>query len=237
MEDWLEREEILLGPGALEKLAKARVAVVGVGGVGGYAAEMLVRAGVGHLLLVDGDTVASSNRNRQLCALTSTLERCKTAVLAERFRDINPAVEIRCEERFLMPSEIPDFLDGAGRLDYLVDAIDTVAPKTTLLASCVRKGIPVVSAMGAGARRDATAIRLEDLFKTSGDPLAALIRKRLRKEGIRSGILAVYSTELPDPEGLIPGDGPRRRSVLGTVSYLPPVFGCVCAQAVLRALV
>ncbi len=237
MEPWQERTSILLGEAVLDSLAARKVMVVGLGGVGAYAAEMLCRAGVGKLVLVDSDTVGETNLNRQLIALNSTLGKLKTDVLAERLRDINPAVELTVVPEYVEEGNMEEIFARAGRLDYVVDAIDTLAPKISLIKYCVQAGIPHVTAMGAGAKLDATKIRIADLSKSYNCPLAYILRKKLRKEGISKGFKVVFSEELPDREAIVPMEERNKKSQVGTISYLPAVFGCVCAQAAIEHLI
>lgn len=229
-ENWQERTELLLGPEGLRKLTASRVLVVGAGGVGACAAEMLVRAGVGHLTLIDSDKVSVSNINRQLPALHSTVGRPKTEVLSERLKDINPSLDLQVIDEFICEENIPRLLGGRV-FDCVVDAIDTLSPKIALIQFCLSQGLPLVSSMGSGAKLDATAVRIADISKTRMCPLAHQLRKRLHKLGITEGFLAVYSEEKPVEEAMIPEEGRNKRSNVGTISYLPAVFGCVCAQA------
>lgn len=237
MERWQERTAVLLGEQAVDSLAVRRVMVVGLGGVGAYAAEMLCRAGVGTLVLVDSDTVGESNLNRQLIALTSTVGKLKTDVLAQRLKDINPAVNLIVVPEYVEEGNIADIFGIAGHLDYVVDAIDTLAPKISLIRYCVQNRIPHVTAMGAGAKLDATKIRIADLSKSYNCPLAHILRKKLRKEGISKGFKVVFSEELPDRDAIIPMEERNKKSQVGTISYLPAVFGCVCAQAAIEHLI
>lgn len=234
-EGWQERTELLLGPEGLRKLAVSRVLVVGAGGVGASAAEMLVRAGVGHLTIVDSDKVSESNINRQLPALHSTVGRPKTEVLSERLMDINPALDLELIGEFVCEENIPRLLGGRA-FDCVVDAIDTLSPKIALIQHCLSNGLPLVSSMGSGAKLDATAVRIADISKTRMCPLAHQLRKRLHRLGITGGFLAVYSEEKPVEGAMIREEGRNKRSNVGTVSYLPTVFGCVCAQAVIGIL-
>lgn len=234
-EIWQERTELLLGPEGLRKLTASRVLVVGAGGVGACAAEMLVRAGVGHLTVVDSDKVSESNINRQLPALHSTVGRPKTEVLSERLRDINPSLDLQVIDDFICEENIPQLLGGRS-FDCVADAIDTLSPKIALIQFCLSRGLPLVSSMGSGAKLDATAVRIADISKTRMCPLAHQLRKRLHRFGITEGFLAVYSEEKPIAEAMIPEEGRNKRSNVGTVSYLPAVFGCVCAQAVIGIL-
>ena len=237
MEQWQERTSILLGEQVLDSLAAKKVMVVGLGGVGAYAAEMLCRAGVGNMVLIDSDTVGQTNLNRQLIALNSTLGKLKSEVLAQRLLDINPKVQLTIISEYVEEENIPRIFETAGELDYVVDAIDTLAPKISLIKHCVQNGIPHVTAMGAGAKLDATKIRIADLSKSYNCPLAYILRKKLRKEGISKGFKVVFSEELPDREAIVPMEERNKKSQVGTISYLPAVFGCVCAQAAIEHLI
>lgn len=233
---WQERTELLIGAEKLEKFRASSVAVIGIGGVGGYAAEMIVRAGVGHLLILDADKVSETNKNRQLLALDSTVGRDKCDVLAERLRDINPELDLVIIKEFLTPENVALLL-GVYRFDFLVDAIDTLAPKLHLIKYCMDRGIPLVSSMGAGAKLDVTKVRITDVSKSFNCPLAYIVRKRLRHMGISKGFKVVFSEELPDKESIVPCEGERnKKSQVGTISYIPAVFGCACAQAAIQSL-
>ena len=245
---WLERTEMLVGEDGIARLSSARVAVIGVGGVGGYAAEMIVRAGVGHILILDSDEVSVSNRNRQLLALNSTVGRPKCQVLKERLLDINPDLDIVTVEKFIIAegavpdsgfedaSGTPSQLLGAYEFDYVVDAIDTLSPKLELIKYCMDRKIPLVSSMGAGAKFDVTRIRITDISKSFQCPLAQMVRKRLGKMGIRKGFKAVFSEEIADRSSIVLEAGRNKKSQVGTISYLPASFGCACAQAVITGL-
>ncbi|CCZ48877.1 tRNA threonylcarbamoyladenosine dehydratase [Mediterranea massiliensis] len=236
MEDWKQRTRLLLGEEKSERLRQAHVLVVGVGGVGAYAAEMLCRAGVGRLTLVDADTVQPTNINRQLPALHSTLGQPKVEVLAARFRDINPEVELTVLPVFLKDENIPRLLDAA-RYDFVVDAIDTLAPKCHLIAEALRRRIKIVSSMGAGAKSDITQVRFADVWDTYHCGLSKAVRKRLQKMGIRHKLPVVFSTEQADPKAVLLTDDERnKKSTCGTVSYMPAVFGCYLAEYVIRRL-
>ena len=236
MEDWKQRTRLLLGEEKSERLRQAHVLVVGVGGVGAYAAEMLCRAGVGRLTLVDADTVQLTNINRQLPALHSTLGQPKVEVLAARFRDINPEVELTVLPVFLKDENIPQLLDAA-RYDFVVDAIDTLAPKCHLIAEALRRRIKIVSSMGAGAKSDITQIRFADIWDTYHCGLSKAVRKRLQKMGIRHKLPVVFSTEQADSKAvLLTDDEQNKKSTCGTVSYMPAVFGCYLAEYVIRRL-
>ena len=237
MEQWQERTSMLLGEETLARFAASKVMVVGLGGVGAYAAEMLCRAGVGNMVILDSDTVSVTNRNRQLIALESTIGKLKTEVVAQRLRDINPAINLTIIPEYIEESNLEEIFRMAGELDYVVDAIDTLAPKISLIKYCVEHKIPHVSAMGAGAKLDATKIRIADISKSYNCPLAYILRKKLRKEGISKGFKVVFSEELPDRDAIVPMEERNKKSQVGTISYLPAVFGCVCAQAAIEYLI
>ena len=233
---WNTRTEMLLGPAGVERLATSRVAVVGLGGVGAMAAEMLVRAGVGHIVLVDVDTVSETNINRQLPALHSTVGRRKCDVMRERLLDINPSLDVQCIVEYVNEESIPSLL-GPLELDALVDAIDTLSPKIALIQYCLSHGVFLVSSMGSGSKLDATKVRVDDISRSFQCPLAHMLRKRLHKLGITEGFLAVFSTEKPDRGSVVLEESRNKKSQTGTVSWLPAVFGCVCAQAAVRHIV
>ena len=232
---WQQRTALLMGEEALQHLSQSTVAVIGVGGVGAYAAEMLARAGVGHLVLLDCDVVSPTDKNRQLLALDSDMGRVKTDVVKERLTDINPAIAIDVIAEYLTEDNVASLL-GGFKLDYLVDAIDTLAPKLALIEYCVKSGIPHVSSMGAGAKYDATKVRIADLSKSFNCPLAYIVRKKLRKRGIEKGFQVVFSEELPMREAIVEDAGRNKKSQVGTISYMPAVFGCICAQAAIAFL-
>lgn len=229
---WKERTELLLGDEALGKLQRASVTVVGVGGVGAAAAEMLVRAGVGHITLIDSDCVSESNRNRQLIALTSTVGKVKVEVLGSRLLDINPELDLRTLQNYVSEDQMP--LEHPG---FVVDAIDTLSPKIALVQYCLREGIALVSSMGSGAKLDATSVRVADISKTHECPLAHMFRKRLHKLGIREGFQAVFSVEKPIGTATVLEESANKKSQVGTISYLPTVFGCVCAQVAIEHII
>ena len=235
MEIWKERTAMLIGEEGLKRLSESCVAVIGVGGVGGYAAEMVVRAGVGRLIIMDSDDVSVSNKNRQLLALDSTVGRPKCDVLKERLLDINPQLDITVIKEYLEADAVESVLGGC-QVDFLVDAIDTLSPKMALIKYCMDRRIPLVSSMGAGAKTDATKVRLTDISKSFNCPLAFVVRKRLRRMGIRKGFQVVFSEELPKKEAIVECDDRNKKSLVGTISYIPAVFGCVCAQAALQSL-
>lgn len=236
MENWLVRSELLLGKEVLELLRSKRIAVVGLGGVGAYAAEMLARAGVGSMIIIDSDIINPSNKNRQLLALDSTMGMAKTEVMAKRLKDINPQIEIKIINEFLSEDNVSDLL-STRPLDYIVDAIDTLSPKISLIQYALSSQIPIVSSMGAGAKLDATKIKITDISKSFNCPLAYMLRKRLRKVGIKNGFKVVFSEELPDGKAILAVEEQNKKSVVGTISYLPAVFGSVCAQVVVQYFV
>ena len=196
---------------------------------------MVVRAGVGRLIIMDSDEVSVTNKNRQLLALDSTVGRPKCDVLRERLLDINPALDITVIKEYLEADAVESVL-GGYKIDFLVDAIDTLSPKMALIKYCMDRHIPLVSSMGAGAKTDATKVRLTDISKSFNCPLAFVVRKRLRRMGIRKGFQVVFSEELPKKEAIVECDDRNKKSLVGTISYIPAVFGCVCAQAAIESL-
>lgn len=232
---WTERTELLLGEEKLDILRNAHVLVVGLGGVGAYAAEMIARAGVGRMTIADADVVGESNINRQLLALTSTVGRNKSEVMTERLRDINPRIELTVITEYIRDEKTYELLDAA-RYDYVVDCIDTLSPKVNLIAAALERGLPVVSSMGAGAKTDPTIIEVKDIGKSHHCPLAHMLRKRLHKLGIRSGFWAVFSPEPVREGAMIIAEETNKKSNVGTISYIPASFGCVCASVVIRDL-
>lgn len=236
VEDWKQRTRLLLGEEKMERMQQAHVLVVGLGGVGAYAAEMICRAGVGRMTIVDADTVQPTNINRQLPALHSTMEREKVEVLAARFKDINPDIQLTVLPVFLKDDNIPELLDAA-RYDFVVDAIDTLAPKCYLIAEALKRHIKIVSSMGAGAKSDITQIRFADIWDTYHCGLSKAVRKRLQKLGIKRKLPVVFSTEQADPKAvLLTEDEQNKKSTCGTVSYMPAVFGCYLAEYVIKRL-
>ncbi len=236
MQEWSERTLLLFGEEKLARLADARVLVVGIGGVGAYAAEMLVRAGVGSITIVDGDSVSMSNINRQLLALHSTVGRSKTEVLKERLLDINPDLDVCANDLFLTAGNIGGLFNGE-MYNYVIDAIDTVAPKVSLIEHCLLNSIKIISSMGAGGRIDPSVVQYADIADTYHDGLAKAVRTRLRDSGMRSGLKVVWSPEQPCRSSLmITSETPNKRSSYGTVSYMPCVFGCMLAAYVIRKI-
>ncbi len=236
MDNWLERTALLLGEEKLNILRQSHVLVVGLGGVGAYAAEMIARAGVGHMTIADADVVSPSNINRQLVALHSTVGRSKAEVLAERLRDINPEIDLRIVNQYIKDDLTCELLDAA-HYDYAVDAIDTLSPKTAFIKGALDRHIPLVSSMGAGAKTDPAKMEITDISKTHHCPLAHMLRKRMHKLGIYKGFHAVFSPE-PIREGaMIPCEEQNKKSNVGTISYIPALFGIGCASVVIRDLI
>lgn len=234
--EWLERTSLLLGDEKLKKLQNANVLVVGLGGVGAYAAEMIARSGVGRMTIADADTVSPTNINRQLIALHSTIGKEKSELMADRLRDINPKIELTVVNRFIKDDETDTLLDS-DRFDYVVDAIDTLSPKLALIKGCLDRNIPLVSSMGAGAKTDPTKMEICDIAKTHHCPLAHMLRKRLHKIGIRSGFRAVFSPEPVREGAMILCEEQNKKSNTGTISYIPALFGIGCASVVIRGLI
>lgn len=236
MENWKQRTTLLLGEGKMERLRNAHVLVVGLGGVGAYAAEMICRAGVGRMTIVDADTVQPTNLNRQLPALHSTMRMSKAEVLKTRFKDINPELELRVFAVFLKDENIPELLDAA-EYDFIVDAIDTLSPKCYLIYHALQRRIKIVSSMGAGAKSDITQVCFADLWDTYHCGLSKAVRKRLQKMGVKRKVPVVFSTEQADPDAvLLTEDEKNKKSTCGTVSYMPAVFGCYLAEYVIKRL-
>ncbi|WP_210148384.1 ThiF family adenylyltransferase [Chryseobacterium sp. M5] len=233
---WLERTELLIKEEGVEKLNKAAVLVVGLGGVGSFAAEFLARAGVGKMTIVDGDTVDITNINRQLPALHSTVGKHKVDVVSERLMDINPNLELVKVNEFLNPERMAEILDG-GNFDYILDCIDSVTPKVSLIIAARRRKIKIVSSMGAGGKSDPSKVIVRDISKTQHCHLAREVRKRLKKEKIDKGIRCVFSDEIQDEDSLKMTDGSNyKRSFYGTISFLPAIFGLYAASEVINHL-
>lgn len=239
MEDfsWLSRTELLIGRENLVKLSQAHVLVIGLGGVGSFAAEFICRGGVGTMTIVDGDVVDPTNRNRQLPALATNHGQSKADIMAERLKAINPELTLHVVKSFVTPDAVEQILD-MSRYDYIVDAIDSVTPKLTFLTQAYKRGIRIVSSMGAGGKMDPTLLKVVDISKTYNCPFAQQVRKNLKKAGIYKGIKAVFSTEEQIRESLILTDGSNyKKSAYGTMPYLPATFGATCASVVLRDLI
>jgi tRNA A37 threonylcarbamoyladenosine dehydratase len=235
MVDWLARTTLLLGENSLERLKNSNVIVAGLGGVGAYAAEMICRSGVGRMTIVDGDQIHVTNLNRQLPSLNSTIGLPKAVLMGERLLDINPDLDLTVINEFIKDERMKEIIEQG--YDYLVDAIDTLSPKVFLIYHAVSKRIPVVSSMGAGGKFDPLRICINDISETTSCSLARMLRKRLHRLGIRTGITAVYSPEEVDKSKVKPVSGESNKaSVVGTISYMPAAFGIACASVVIRDL-
>lgn len=225
MNDRFQRLKLLIGEENFGKLSKSTVAVFGVGGVGSFAVEALARSGVGHLILIDKDNIDVTNINRQLHALSSTVGRSKVEVMRERIRDINSAAQVDAIQKFFLPGEnVEDFF--ICRYDYVIDAIDTLTAKIFLVEECTRRGIKIISSMGAGNKLDATRFKVGDIFQTSVDPVAKVMRKKLRERGIES-LKVVWSDEPPRPV----------KDFIGSTAFVPSVAGLILAGAVVNELI
>jgi tRNA threonylcarbamoyladenosine dehydratase len=231
--NWLSRSKLLVGEEGIQKLQHSHILIVGLGGVGSFAAEYICRAGVGEMTIVDGDFVDPTNRNRQLPALATTHGVSKAEWMAERLLAINPDLKLHVVKEFLTPEKCREIL--TTKFTYVMDCIDSITPKITLLSTAYEQKQRIVSSMGAGGKIDPTKIRVADLFETYECLFAQYVRKRTKKLGITSGIKAVFSTEVVMRESLILTDGSNfKRSAYGTISYLPAAFGGVCASVVIR---
>ncbi|MFO7844214.1 MAG: tRNA threonylcarbamoyladenosine dehydratase [Bacteroidales bacterium] len=235
-ENWQERTELLMGNEKINKLKDAHILIVGLGGVGAYAAENLCRAGIGELTIVDGDTLHPSNKNRQLIALESTMGKSKVQILSERLRDINPELKVNSKQAFIKDNQMIDILNKP--YDYVVDAIDTLSPKVYLIYHARKKGLKIVSSLGSGGRMDPTKVTIKDISKSYNCRLGFLLRKRLRKLGISKGVKVVFSEEKADESAVIVDEpGQNKKSTVGTISYMPPIYGCFCASVVIRDMI
>ena len=238
MWDQFSRTEMLLGKAAMEKLRASRVAVFGVGGVGGYVCEALVRSGVGAFDLIDSDTISLSNLNRQIIATYSTLGRSKVEVMKERMLDINPEVGVRTWTCFFLPENADQF--PFSEYDYVVDAVDTVTAKISLVLKCQQEKVPIISAMGAGNKLEASSFQVADIYRTSMCPLAKVMRQELKKRGVKK-LKVVYSEEKP----IRPAEGPAeepsghssRRSTPGSLAFVPSAAGLILAGEVIKDLI
>jgi tRNA threonylcarbamoyladenosine dehydratase len=235
MADWLERTEMCIGTEGLKKLRSSNVLVVGLGGVGAVAAEMICRAGVGRITIVDGDKVHATNRNRQIHAFSSTEGKLKAEVMLSRLRDINPEVQVTGFAEFIKDGRMVEILETG--YDFVVDAIDTLSPKVFLIYHSLKMKYPVVSSMGAGGKFDPLQIRICDISETTDCTLARILRKRLHRLGIYEGFQAVWSPETIDKTKVVETAGEQnKKSVVGTISYMPAAFGIACASVVIRKL-
>ncbi len=235
-DNWQDRTELLIGKNKLKKLANSHVLVVGLGGVGAYAAESLCRAGVGELTIVDGDIINPSNKNRQLIALESTINEPKAETLGKRLFDINPSLKLHIIQEYIKDDRMIEILDK--QYDYIVDAIDTLSPKVYLIYHSIQKGFKVVSSLGSGARIDPTKVTIKDISKSYNCRLGFLLRKRLRKLGVSKGFKVVFSEDKANESAVIVDEpGENKKSTVGTISYMPPIYGCFCASVVIRDLI
>ena len=240
MADQYSRTRLLLGESGIQKLRNARVILFGLGGVGGYTAEALARSGIGHIDLVDDDTVSLTNLNRQMLALHSTIGKYKVDVAADRIRDIDPTIQVRTYKTFFLPETEGQF--DFGQYDYVIDAIDTVTGKLALIAKAKEAGVPVISCMGTGNKLDPTAFRVADISKTSGCALARIMRKECGKRGVK-GVKVVFSEELPlepleiaDESPEPQREGSSRRSLPGSTAFVPGAAGLIMAGEVIKDL-
>ena len=234
--NWLERTELLLGKESLAQLSQKHVLVVGLGGVGAYAAEMIARAGIGHMTIVDGDVVSITNINRQLPALHSHVGKPKVEIMANRIRDINPDIDLTVINEFIKDERMVQLLEN--KYDYVVDAIDTLSPKVFLILHCLNRGIKIVSSMGSGGKTDPTKIAIADISKTYNCKLARAIRKRLHRKGVDKGVTVVFSSELTDKQAVVEVDNEEnKKSTVGTISYMPALFGIYCASIAIKDLI
>ena len=233
---WLGRTSLLIGEEKVLQLTKKHVMVVGMGGVGSFAAEFICRSGIGKMTIIDGDVVDPTNRNRQLPALATNHGVSKADIMAERLKAINPELELIVVKEFINPEMVEKIL--AFEPDYIVDAIDSITPKLTFLRMAYQKKIPLVSSMGAGAKLDPTKLRVIDISRTYNCPFAQQVRKNLKKYHIYRGIKTIFSPEEPIKESLMLTDGKNfKKSAYGTISYLPATFGAVAASVVIRDLI
>jgi len=235
-EYWQERTELLIGKDKVKKLKNSHVLVVGLGGVGAYTAESLSRAGVGELTIVDGDFLHPSNKNRQLAALESTMNKSKAEVVGNRLLDINPDIKLNIIQEYIKDDRMIEILDNP--FDYVVDAIDTLSPKVLLIYHSLQKGLKIVSSLGAGGRLDPTKVTIKDISKSYNCRLGFFLRKRLRKLGVTKGFKVVFSEDIADKNAvMIDEPGENKKSTVGTISYMPPIYGCFCASVVIRDLI
>lgn len=237
MDNWLERTELLIGSEKVDALKNKHVLIVGLGGIGSYAAEFIVRSGIGSVTIIDGDVFDNTNKNRQLTALTSTLGKNKAVVLGERLRDINPALQINVIEEFVVPERVWELLEEY-RPDLVMDCIDSVSPKIEWIVACLRLKVKIISHLGAGGKMDPTRVQVCNLPQTYNCNLAAQVKKGLKKRGVTpKTVRAVFSSEMQKKESLKMTDGQNfKRSFYGTVSYMPALFGLMGAADAIRYL-
>ena len=232
--NWAERTILLLSEQKFEVLQNAHVLVAGLGGVGSFAAEFLVRAGIGNITIIDHDTIHPSNINRQIHALHSTVGKSKALTMKQRLLDINPNLNITALQTFINEQNVNNILNA--NFSYVIDAIDTLTPKILLIYNTIQKNIPLVSSLGSGGRLDPSKIKVDDISKTHGDKLGRLLRKRLHKLGIYSGFKAVFSTEKPNKNAMLFVNEQNKKTTWGTISYLPAIFGALCAATAINDL-
>lgn len=233
---WMSRTQLMLGDTAVEKLMQKTVLIIGLGGVGGICAEMIARAGIGKITIVDNDTIDASNINRQIPALHSTIKKSKAKVLAARLLDINPNLQLEVQELYIKDEITSDLLQST-QWDYVVDCIDTLSSKVFLIKKCVDLQLPIVSSMGAGGKIDPSQIKVTDISKTRECNLARYVRKRLHTLGIKNGVKVVFSPEKADQSRIIETEKAfPKKSIIGTLSYMPAIFGCTVASVVIRDL-
>lgn len=237
MDNWLERSSLLVKEEGLKHLQQAHVLVVGLGGVGSFAAEFIARSGIGSMTIVDGDEVDNTNRNRQLPALVSTVGKPKVQVMAERLLDINPELKLEVIQEFLNPERMEEVLTS-HQFDYVMDCIDSISPKIELIVASKRNNLPLISVMGAGGKYDPTKLTIRDISNTTECLLAKTVRKRLKKLRISHGVRCVFSTETPDPTSIATTDGTNfKKSYYGTISYMPAAMGLLAASEVIRRII
>ncbi len=232
---WLERTELLVQKEGIEKLKKANILIVGLGGVGSFAAEFIARAGVGKMTIVDGDAFDETNKNRQLPALDSTVGKSKTTVISERIMDINPELELTVLTEFLSPERAYEIVDE--KYDYVLDCIDSITPKINLIVAAKHKKVKLISSMGAGGKLDASKVVVKDISKTKNCKMARTLKKRLKERKVNKGIAAVYSEEVQIPKSLKLTDGTNfKKSFYGTISYMPAAFGLQASSYVINKI-
>jgi tRNA threonylcarbamoyladenosine dehydratase len=234
-QDWVARTGLLIGKEGVEKLRQSHVLVAGLGGVGSYAAEAICRAGVGRITLADHDRVSITNLNRQLLALHSTIGLSKAHLMADRLKDINPALHLKAHEVYLKDAMIPEIL--SEKFDFVIDAIDTLSPKIYFIKQCIDKGFSLVSSMGTGGRMDPLQIRIADIDESFGCPFAQAVRKKLHGLNIRTGFRVVFSAEpVPEHVRVVTDHEANKKSTVGTISYMPAIFGMMAASVVINGL-
>lgn len=234
--NWLERTELLIKKEGVEQIQKSNILIVGLGGVGSFAAEFLARAGVGKMTIVDGDDVDLTNINRQIPALNSTIGKMKADVIAERLLDINPQIKLTIIRKFLSPEETYEIV--STEFDYIIDCIDSISPKVNLIVASIRKKVKIISSMGAGGKLDPSKVMIRDISKTRDCTLARTLKKKLKKIGLHKGVRCVFSYEIQDKESVFHTDGSNyKRSFYGTISYMPALFGVYISSEVINKII